>query len=261
LHISHQLLNKECVVAQLFRVLFALEAEALVGIVACVRILVGALPVRPALVAALPPPARLANAEVGRSTTRSVAKSVVAIQVAGWLVAQVTLPSDLADTGMGVVNAGPVFASRHLLADVAAVSRPSVVANALIGTDAVAVGAVGTAGYVAVGALPSLFAVALESVIAGAMVASRQWHADVAVGSFPPDFAGTEVWCPTFAVNASLAVIVADGLQTRVEGGLFVLDLRFLPSRLADDVALVVAHIPDGVLEVFGLAGVVVDVE
>ena len=56
-------------------------------------------------------------------------------------------------------------------------------------------------------------------------------------------------------------VEVTDWLQTWVEGSFFILVFRLLPSGLADDVALAVAHVPGGVLQVLRLAGVVVDVQ
>ena len=56
-------------------------------------------------------------------------------------------------------------------------------------------------------------------------------------------------------------VEVTDWLQTWVEGSFFILVFRLLPSGLADDVALPVADVPGGVLQVLRLAGVVVDVQ
>ena len=58
-----------------------------------------------------------------------------------------------------------------------------------------------------------------------------------------------------------LIVVVADRLQARVQGSFFILEVRLLPSGLADDVALAVANVPGGVLQVLRLARVVVDVQ
>ena len=52
------------------------------------------------------------------------------------------------------------------------------------------------------------------------------------------------VGCSAVAVDASGAVVVADGLQARVEGSLLVLNLRLSPPGLADDVAQAVADVP-----------------
>ena len=93
------------------------------------------------------------------------------------------------------------------------------------------------------------------------MIATRKRDTDVAVGAFPADLAGAEVRGPALAMDASLIVVVADRLQARVEGSFFILVFRLLPSGLADDVALPVADVPGGVLQVLRLAGVVVDVQ
>ena len=93
------------------------------------------------------------------------------------------------------------------------------------------------------------------------MIATRKRDTDVAVGAFPADLAGAEVRGPALAMDASLIVVVADRLQARVQGSFFILEVRLLPSGLADDVALAVANVPGGVLQVLRLAGVVVDVQ
>ena len=93
------------------------------------------------------------------------------------------------------------------------------------------------------------------------MIATRKRDTDVAVGAFPADLAGAEVRGPALAMDASLIVVVADRLQARVQGSFFILEVRLLPSGLADDVALPVADVPGGVLQVLRLAGVVVDVQ
>jgi len=83
------------------------------------------------------------------------------------------------------------------------------------------------------------------------VIASGQRDADVAVGPLPADLAGAEVGRSAFAVDAAEAVVVADGLEARVEGCLFVLELRLSPSRLANDVALPVADIPVAKVKLF----------
>jgi len=60
-------------------------------------------------------------------------------------------------------------------------------------------------------------------------------------------------------MSTSVAIVVTDGLQARVQSSLFILEIRFPPTRLADDFALTVANIPSGVLEVFRLAGMIVN--
>ena len=171
------------------------------------------------------------------------------------------LPALITDTGVRVIDALSMETSGHLFADVAAIPRPSVVADTFIGTDAVAISAVGTNWCITIGTLPTIFAVAFKGIRARAMITSRQGNADVAVGTLPTNFAGTEVWGPALTMNTSAARVVANRLQTWVEGCFFVLELGFFPSRLADDIALAVAHVPGGVLQVLWLAGMVVDVQ
>ena len=106
----------------------------------------------------------MADAEVGGAIGRGEAGPVIAVQVARGLVAEMTLPPIIADAGVRLVNASSVLASWHLLTKVAVLSCPSVVADALVGLDAVAVGAVGANRDVAVGPFPITLAVALESI-------------------------------------------------------------------------------------------------
>jgi hypothetical protein len=127
------------------------------------------VPVGSALIATFSPPARLADAEVLRSIARSMAKSVMAVQVAGRLVAEVALPPALADARLRVVDASSVKTSGPSLASVAVLAEPAVVADALVGLQAVAVGAVVAARNVAVGPLPAVHAVAFKGSIARAV--------------------------------------------------------------------------------------------
>ena len=120
--------------------------------------------------------------------------------------------------------------SGHLFADVAAIPRPSVVADTFIGTDAVAISAVGTNWCITVGTLPTIFAVAFKGIRTRAMITSRQGNADFAVGTLPANFAGTEVWGPALAMDTSNPAVVTDRLQARVEGSLFILIIRLSPS-------------------------------
>jgi len=170
---GHHVLDEEGVVAQAIRVVLILEAEALVRKVASVLILVGASPVRAALVATLSTPSRLADAEVVSSVTRRVAESVMAIQVARWLVAEVSLPAAVTNAGVRMINASAMGASCHGFTSIAVFSRPSIVADAFIGMDAVAIGAIATAWNVAVCPFPPILTIALKGIKAGTMFTSR----------------------------------------------------------------------------------------
>ena len=133
----------------------------------------------------------------------------------------------LRGSSVGEGGGGGVVVSRLLVAE-----HPgeAVVADALVGSDAVPVGAVAAARLVAVGPLPTVLAVTFESVAASSVVASRQGYADVTVGTFPTDFAGAVVGSPALSVNTSLTVVITDWLQARVQGALFALGIRFSPS-------------------------------
>jgi len=173
----------------------------------------------------------------------------------------VALPAVVADAGVRVIDALAVETSGHLLAGVAVMPGPAIVADALIGAQTNAVGAVGANWSVAVGPLPAVIAVAFEGISTRAVIASGQGNADVAVGTLPADLASAEIGGPALAVDASQSVVVADWLQTWVQGSFFILEVRLPPSRLADDIAFPVADIPGGVPQVLRLAGVVVDVQ
>ena len=101
----HQLLDQDCVIAETFGIDHDAVAEAFIRIGASILILVRAHPVWSALVAALSPPTRLADAEVGSPVGRGVAEPVVAVQVAGRPVAEVALPSFVADAGVRMIDA------------------------------------------------------------------------------------------------------------------------------------------------------------
>ena len=159
-----------------------------------------------------------------------MAESVVAVQVAGSSVAEVALPALVTDAGVRVINASSVETSGHLFAEVAVIPRPAVAADAFMGTDADAVGAVGANWGITVGSLPPTFTVAFKGISTRAMIASRQGNADVAVGTLPTNFAGTEVWGPALAMDTSNPAVVTDRLQARVEGSLFILIIRLSPS-------------------------------
>lgn len=203
----------------------------------------------------------MADAEVGGVVARRVAESMVAIQMTGRGVAEVALPAALADASVWVIDAAPVETSGHGFAGIAVVTGPPVVADAFVGIDTLAVGAVVAAWNVAVGSLPTVLAVALEGVRAATVIASRQRDTDVAVGALPSDLTGAKVGGSAFAMDAPVAIVVAHRLQARVQGGLLILEVWLPPPGLADDVPLTVADIPRGVFQVFRLAGVVVDVE
>ena len=93
------------------------------------------------------------------------------------------------------------------------------------------------------------------------MIASGQRDAGVTVGSLPATLTGAEFGRSALAVDTPYPIVIANWLQARVQGSFFILELRLSPSGLADDVALAVAHVPDGVLQVLRLAGVAVDVQ
>ena len=160
----HEMLDEDSVVAQALGVGFRLEAEALVWQGASVGLLVGASPIRAAFVARFSSPAGLADAEVGSPVGRGVAEPVVAVQVAGRPVAEVALPSFVADAGVRMINAFSVLTTGHLLAEVAVISRPSAAADALVRTHALAVGAIGANRCVAIGPFPAWFTIALECI-------------------------------------------------------------------------------------------------
>ena len=55
--------------------------------------------------------------------------------------------------------------------------------------------------------------------------------------------------------------MVTDRLKAWVQFSLLVLDKRLSPAGLADDIALVVADVPVGVLQVFSFARVIVNLQ
>ena len=93
------------------------------------------------------------------------------------------------------------------------------------------------------------------------MLASRQWHTDVTVGTLPTNLTGAVVGGPALTMDAPAFVVVTNRFQAWVEKSLLVLVIRLFPSRLADDVSLAVADVPGCVLEVLRLAGMVVDIQ
>ena len=101
----HQLLDQDCVVAETFGIDHDAVAEAFIRIGASILILVRAHPVWSALVAALSPPTRLADAEVLCSVAWSMAESVIAIEVTRWLVTQVSFPARFTDAGVRMIDA------------------------------------------------------------------------------------------------------------------------------------------------------------
>jgi hypothetical protein len=93
------------------------------------------------------------------------------------------------------------------------------------------------------------------------MIATWQRNADIAVRSFPSNFTSTVVWCTAFSIDTSQTIVVTDWLKAWVQFSLGVLDLRFPPARLADDISFAVANVPVGVFKVFSFAGVIVDLQ
>ncbi len=59
------MLNQNCIVAQKLGVILGLETKAFVGVVTSIITLIGASPVRAALITALASPSRVTDAEVG----------------------------------------------------------------------------------------------------------------------------------------------------------------------------------------------------
>ena len=55
--------------------------------------------------------------------------------------------------------------------------------------------------------------------------------------------------------------MVTDWLKASIQFSFFVLDLRFLPARLTNNIALAVADVSVGELQVFSFAGVVVNLQ
>jgi hypothetical protein len=92
-------------------------------------------------------------------------------------VAQISGPSNITDAGVRVINALAVNAADGLLADITTLAAPTVVADALGGRLAVAVGAVGADGDVAEGSLPTFVAVAVECIHTRPVFATRHDNA------------------------------------------------------------------------------------
>jgi hypothetical protein len=85
-------------------------------------------------------------------------------QAARGFVAQMSCPSNIADTGVRVITAVAVNTTNSLLADLTTITAPAVIANTLSWGFAVAVAAVVTNGDVAEGPFPTFVTVAFERV-------------------------------------------------------------------------------------------------
>ncbi len=189
-----------------------------------------------------------------------MAESMMAVQIAVRLVTKVTLPSTLTDTGVRVIHTVTMDTSCHRLADIAILTGPSVVADTFIGCNTLAIGAVAAAGDVTVCSFPSLLAITFKSIVARTMFTSWQRNTNIAVGTLPSYFAGTVVRCSAFSMNTSKSIVVTDWFKAGVQLCFSILNFRFFPSRLANDIALMITYVPVGAFQIFRLARMIVNV-
>ncbi len=155
---------------------------------------------------------------------------MVAVQVTVRLVTKVPFPSTLTDAGVRMIHAVTVETSCHGFTYVTVLTSPSIVAHTFIGCNTLTIGAVGAAGDITVCSFPSLVTVAFKSVVAITVITSWQWDANVAVGTFPSYFTGTEVWCSTFPMDTSKSIVVTDRFKAWVQLCLVILNFRLFPS-------------------------------
>ena len=258
----NNVLNQNCVVAQILWIILCFVTEAFIWVVAGIITLIGTSPVWATLVTGFTSPSRLANAEVGRiGSPRGMAESIVAIQSAVRLVTKVPFPSALTDTGVGMIHTAAMSTSCHGLADFAIISSPSIIADTFIGSYTLSIGAVVAAWDVTVCSFPPFIAVAFKSILTRAMFTAWQRNTNIAIGTFPSNFTGAVVWSSTVSVNTSQSIVVTDRFKARIQFCLSILDFRFFPSRLADDITLVVTDIPLGMFQIFRFAWMIVNVQ
>jgi len=157
-------------------------------------------------------------------------ESMVAIQSTRWFVTKMSLPSILTNTSVRMIHTMTIETSCHGLTDVTILTRPSIIADTLIGCDTLSIGAVVAAGNVTVCSFPTYITVTFKGILARAMNTAWEWNTNVAVHSLPSNFTSTVVWCPAISMHTSKSIVVANGFKARIQFCLSILNFRLFPS-------------------------------